>query len=164
MRAPEGSDWRMKTNGVITNEAGEIISFKRSQDGEKYTFISIGLGYNESRSISKTEDQAAALFFNTEESEMRKRGSTRSYWLKGISREKTIIGKKKLHVMKYTITDHSHVPMEIKYAMYLFFPNYSKQPKSYYIFLVGDVSKINNTPYATDLTVVDTVIDSFETK
>ncbi len=164
VRAPEGKNWRVKTNGVKTNDAREEIRFERSQDGGKYTFILIASGYAEYSSISQTEDQAAALFLNTEEKTMRTRGSTRSYFLKDLSREKTIIGGKILHVMKYTISDHSHVPMEIKYAMYLYFPNYTKQPRTYYIFLIGDDLKIKNTLYDTDLTVINKVIDSFETK
>ena len=64
--------------------------------------------------------------------------------------------------MKYTISDLSRVPMEIKYAMYLYFPDYNKQPKKYNIFLIGDVLKIKNTEYATDLTVINKVIESYE--
>ena len=157
VRAPEGNNWTVK----IDEMRGEV-SFDSSQDGGKFTLITIGPGYVEPSSTCQTEDQAAALIFDSEERIMRARGSTRSYYLKDVSRERTIIGKKKLYVMKYTISDLSRVPTEIKYAMYLNFPNYSKQPKDYYIFLVGDVSKINNTPFATDLTVINKVIESYE--
>ena len=159
VKTPNGNNWRVETDEV----RGEL-RFDRNLDGGKSTFIVIHPVQAEPSSISQTEDQAAISIFAREERIMRERGSTRSYFLKDLSRGTTTIGRKRLHVMKYTISDHNRVPMEIKYAMYLYFPNYTKQTRTHYIFLVGDVFKINNIPYATDLTVVDTVIDSFETK
>ena len=48
--------------------------------------------------------------------------------------------------------------------MFLYFPNYTKQPGTYYIFLIGDNLKIRNALYVTDLTIINKVIDSFESK
>ena len=93
---------------------------------------------------------------------MRERGSARRYYPKDLLRENTTIGKKKLHVMKYTISDHSRLPVEIKYAMYLYFPDYTKLPRNYCIFLIGDVFKINDTEFNTDLTVINKVIESYQ--
>ena len=52
VRAPEGRGWRVKTNGVKTNETEEEIGFETGEAGGKMTFISIASGYAESRSIS----------------------------------------------------------------------------------------------------------------
>jgi len=72
---------------------------------------------------------------------------------------------KKLHVMRYTIADRSlRVPLERKYVMYLYLPPDLPQKRAFYLFLIGDTSKIGGTEYETDLTQIRPVIESFLTK
>jgi hypothetical protein len=56
VRAPEEKNWRVKIDEVRGGE----ISFDRSQDDGKSTFIVIGPGYVEPSSTIQSEDQAAA--------------------------------------------------------------------------------------------------------
>ena len=157
LRAPEGENWTIEIDG----SKGEV-TFLKKHDERKSTFISIGSGYAEPSSESKTEDQSAASIFATEEKIMRERGSKRSYLIKDIEYYKKTIRNKKIHVMKYIISDHSKVPMEIGYLMHLYFPNYTRDPKTYYVFLIGDVVMAEGVRYSSGTTVIDKIIDSFQ--
>lgn len=162
VRAPEGSGWKI----VKPKIAGEQISFEKYDHDESRfkTDISIFLDYATSNLSNQTEDQVAEWIFDNEERIMREQGSVKSYFLKEISRENTIIGNKKIHVMKYTISDYRRVPLEIKYAYYLYFPNYEKYPKRYYSFSIADIFKETisgiTVEFETDLNVINKVIES----
>jgi len=48
--------------------------------------------------------------------------------------------------------------------MYLYVPSDLPQKRAFYLFLIGDTSKIGRSAYETDLTQIRPVIESFVTK
>ena len=159
VEAPLGDEWKVKmdkTQGmVVFNKGGTEAGF---------TFIYILPGFLNPGKENQTEDEIVTMIFGYEEKNMRERGAMRSYTLKDLSKEVTMIGEKKLHVMSYTITDHSRIPMEIKYAMYLYLPPDLRQKRVFYGFLIGEPYKIRESVYETNLTKIHSVISSFKSK
>ena len=49
-------------------------------------------------------------------------------------------------------------------AMYLYVPSDLPQKRAFYLFLIGDTSKIGRSAYETDLTQIRPVFESFVTK
>jgi hypothetical protein len=117
VEAPLGDGWKVKTDKTQGR-----IEFNKGGSEAGFTFIYIHAGFLNPGTENQTEDEIANKIFGSEEKDIRERGATRSYYLKDLSKEVTTIGGKKLHVMNYTITDRSRIPMDIKYAMYLYLP------------------------------------------
>ena len=157
VKAPRGDGWTVKTD----NSLG-IVLFQKIAPGGKFTAISVISGYLRHGTENQTEYEMATMVLDSEEKNMRERGASRSYTLKDLSRGFTTIDEKKLHVMSYAITDRSGaVPLEIKYAMYLYLPPDIKQEKDFYAFLISDTYKVGASAYEADLTRIDPIISSF---
>ncbi len=159
VEAPLGDEWKVKTD-----KTQRMIVFNKDNTEGRFTFISILPGFLKPGKENQTEGEIVTMIFGYEENNMRERGATRSYTLKDPSKEVTMVGGKKLHVMSYTIKDHSRVPMEIKYTMYLYLPSDLKQKRVFYGFLIGEPYKIRESVYETDLTKIHSVISSFQSK
>lgn len=165
VEAPQGDGWKVKTDkaqGMI--EFNKFIKGGEGGTEAGFTSISICAGFLNPGTENQTEDEIANMIFGSEEKDVRERGATRSYSLKELSKEVTTIGGKKLHVMNYTITDRSRIPMEIKYAMYLYLPPDLRQKRVFYGFVIGEPSKIREAVYETDFTKIHSVISSFRSK
>jgi hypothetical protein len=159
VEAPLGDGWKVKTDKVQGR-----IEFNNRGTEAGFTSIHILPGFLNPGTENQTEDEIANMIFGYEEKDMRERGATRSYYLKELSKEVTTIGGKKLHVMNYTITDRSRIPMDIKYALFLYLPPNLRQKKVFYGFWIGEPSKIRESVYETDFTKIHSVIGSFESK
>ena len=157
VEAPPGDGWTVKTD----NSLGMVL-FQKIAPGGKLTAISVISGYLRPGTENQTEDEIATMVLASEEENMRERGASRSYILKDLSRGFTTIDEKKYHVMSYSITDRSGaVPLEFKYAMYLYLPPDIKHEKDFYAFLISDAYKVGASAYEADLTRIRPVISSF---
>ena len=159
VEAPLGDGWKVKTDKTQGR-----IEFNKGSKEAGFTSIHILPGFLNPGTENQPEDEIVNMIFGYEEKDIRERGVTRSYYLKDLSKEVTTIGGKKLHVMNYTITDRSRIPMDIKYAMYLYLPPDLRQKKVFYGFWIGEPSKISESVYETDFTKIDSVISSFQSK
>jgi len=159
VEAPLGNGWKVKTDKTQGR-----VEFNKGDSEAGFTFIHILPGFLNPGTENQTEDEIVNMIFGSEEKDIRERGATRSYNLKDLSKEVTTIGGKKLHVMNYTITDHSRIPMDIKYAMYLYLPPDLRQKRVFYGFWIGEPSKIRESVYETDFTKIHSVISSFQSK
>ena len=159
VEAPLGDGWKVKTDKTQGR-----IEFNKGGSEAGFTFIFIHAGFLNPGTENQTEDEIANMIFGYEEKDIRERGATRSYYLKELSKEVTTIAGKKLHVMNYTITDRSRIPMDIKYSMYLYLPPDLRQNKVFYGFWIGEPSKISESVYETDFTKIHSVISSFQSK
>jgi len=159
VEAPLGDGWKVKTDKTQGR-----IEFNKGSKEAGFTSIHILPGFLNPGTENQPEDEIVNMIFGYEEKDIRERGATRSYYLKDLSKEVTTIGGKKLHVMNYTITDRSRIPMDIKYGMYLYLPPDLRQKKVFYGFWIGEPSKISESVYETDFTKIDSVISSFQSK
>jgi hypothetical protein len=159
VEAPLGDGWKVKTDKTQGR-----LEFNRGNSEAGFTSIHILPGFLYPGTENQTEDEITNMIFGSEEKDIRERGATRSYYLKDLSKEVATIGGKKLHVMNYTITDRSRIPMDIKYAMYLYLPPDLRQKKVFHGFWIGEPSRIRDTVYETDFTKIDSVISSFQSK
>ena len=160
VNAPLGETWRVQTDTV-----SGMVTFKDNGPEGRFSVISVLPGTWRPGTINQTEDEIAKLILGGEERNMTERGATRSYSLSNLSKEVTTIDGKRLYVMSYTITDRSKaVPIEIKYAMYLYLPPNFAQRWIFYGFLIGQAQKIGGTAHETDLTRIGPVINSFHSR
>jgi hypothetical protein len=156
-RAPIGDDWKTRID-----RAKGAMTFNRSSPDGRFTIVGIFPGYLWPGKEKQTEDEIVSMVFSGEENSERERGVVRSYSLKDLSKDVVTIGEKKLHVMKYTVSDRTPVPMEIECAFYLYLPPELKMNRVFYAFRIADVLSIRELVYATDMKLIEYVIDSFQ--
>jgi hypothetical protein len=160
VRAPLEGEWQVKVD-----RADGSVQFTKRIPLPRHCNVWMHTGLLHPGEEKRTEDDIARSIFDFEEKNMRERGATRSYTPTRLSREVTDIAGKRLYLMSYTMIDRGHaVPMEFKYAMYLYFPPNLKQKRTYYNFIIGEISKIMENTYETDLTIIESVIESFRQK
>ncbi len=160
VRVPLGGPWTVRRDHKLG-----MVAFEKTGPSGRSTDLSAIAGFVYPGKENQTEEAMVAMILGSEEKKMRERGTMRSYTLHDVVRDVTIVAGKKLHVMRYTIADRSlRVPLERKYEMYLYLPPDLPQKRAFYMFLIGDTSKIGGTEYETDLTQIYPVIESFVVK
>ena len=160
VRVPLGGPWTVRRDHKLG-----MVAFEKTGPSGRSTDLSAIAGFVYPGKEQQPEEAMVAMILGSEEKKMRERGTTRSYALHDVVRDVTTIAGKKLHVMRYTIADRSlRVPLERKYEMYLYLPPDLPQKRAFYMFLIGDTSKIGGTAYETDLTQIYPVIESFVLK
>jgi len=160
VQVPLEGEWTVRKDHALG-----MVAFEKTGPHGRNTEVSAIAGFVHPGKEQQPEAAMVTMILGHEEVTMRERGATRSYTLHDVVRDVTTIAGKKLHVMRYTIVDRSaRVPFERKYAMYLYLPPDLPQKRAFYLFLIGDTSKIDGTVYETDLTQIRPVIKSFVTK
>ena len=160
VQVPLGGEWTVHKDHTL-----RMVAFRKTGPEGRSTEISAIPGFVNPGKETQTEGEIAAMILGSEEKNMRDRGATRSYTLGDVLRDVITINGTTLHVRRYTITDRSaRVPFEMKYAMYLYLPPDLPQKRAFYLFLIGDTSRIGTSVYKADLTQIQPVIRSFQTK
>lgn len=156
---PKGDGWSVKIN----KNQGFVTLKKQNIDGNVIS-ITILAG----RISDELARQSSSFISNTilseEERGLRERGKRKNYSIyEGESYWKFVtIEGKRCYVWGYTIRDWSNdMEKQIKYAMYVYGPSDYKTSKIFYTFLIGVPLKVDFTIYKPDLTIIDSIIESF---
>ena len=158
--APAGNGWKMQRDQTL-----DIVQFRR----DPLTIVAVSPGYlRGTPDPTDDEDRIAAMIFEGEEKNVTDRGRSRSYAPSGITKELLLVGGKRVHVMRYSITQEggsaSREPLVMKYAMYIYLPANWNQSAIFYVFVIGAPQKIGEITYDPKLGEIDPVIASFQPK
>src|SRR5436190_15066642 len=156
--APAGDGWRIRKDPIK-----DTLLFQR--DDPPTTIGVAPQSLPESSQIAD-EDQIVEMVFGFEERNMRDRGLSRSYTPSGLTRGVIVVSGKKVHVMRYSVTQLGLQPplnpLVMKYVMYLYLPENWKEAKRWYTFVIGAPQQMGGTNSAPTLTEIDSVIAAFQ--
>jgi uncharacterized protein len=158
---PQGDGWKARVDrayGAVTLQAGEPV-------GAGLSTIAINsVVFWPATGIEREEDIVAAIQC-VNEATFREQGVAKSYTVDNVQKRVVSVGDKKLYQMSYVVADHRLIlPVEAKYAFYVYLPPERKDRRQVYEFIFGLGKLIGGAADPGDSPVVQTLFGSFREK